>query len=109
MQVHCPFLSSSVILNIECESFTDHWTTAIPGERGDMNKNLRAALSRCDEAETSLIIPFCESAFNTHIKKHNAAHNCGKAPESDLCNSLKSKLIHLKKTFYKSLNGLFQG
>lgn len=67
-QVLGTLLPDTVGLNFKRESLSDRWAATIFRERRDMNKDLRATLSRCDESEAAIIVPLCESAFGAHMK-----------------------------------------
>jgi hypothetical protein len=54
--------------DLKRETFTELGALAPPLKGRDVNKYLRATLSGRDESEAAIIIPFCESAFDAHMK-----------------------------------------
>ncbi|MGA9665278.1 MAG: hypothetical protein WBQ69_02380, partial [Gallionella sp.] len=67
-EILCMFLCILVDFYLKRESLTDCGTLTISRKGRNVDKYLRATLSGSDKSKTAIIIPFCEIAFDTHMK-----------------------------------------
>ncbi len=65
-QILCPFFPAVIQLDFKREHFTDNGALSILWKSRNVDENLGSALRRCDESESTIVVPFAKSAFNTH-------------------------------------------
>ena len=46
----------------------DAGALTVSRERGDVNEDIRATISRRNEAEAPIVVPFCQSSMGAHQK-----------------------------------------
>jgi hypothetical protein len=75
--VLCSFPSILVYFDLKREAFAESRALTVPWKRGNVDEHLGPTLNRRDESEAPIIIPLCESAFDTHMNGLSFARSRG--------------------------------
>ena len=64
----CPHLTVRACLCLKGYELADAGALTVLRERGDVNEDIRASISRRNEAEAPIVVPFCQSSMGAHQK-----------------------------------------
>lgn len=64
----CPHLAVMACLCLKGYELSDAGALTVSRERGDVNEDVLATISRRNEAKATVVVPFCQSAMGAHQK-----------------------------------------